>query len=141
MGFEKAGTLATYMYLLQELSHRGVAFVELVRMVPGFYEPGRATEVDVEKELRPYAKVPVIMNGGYTAQQAADAVETELAQAVSFGRPYLANPDLPTRFRHNFDLNEADYKTFYVYPEHEIEKGYTDYPFKGLKPAIEKLTK
>ena len=141
MGMDKASTLDTYQYLILQLNQRGIAFIEFNRLTDGFYEKGRALEtLNVEKELRPLASVPVVMNGGYDAQQAADAVEADVAAAISFGRPYLANPDLPTRYRHGFPLNDQDHKTFYVHPEGEVAKGYTDYPFLGLKPAMEKLT-
>ena len=138
---DKADTLETYGLLIRELNAKKIAFVELNRLTEGFYTKGRALEnLDVEKELRPLVTVPVIMNGGYDAAQAADAVETGVADGISFGRPYLANPDLPTRYRHGFELNAQDVKTFYVHPEGEVGKGYTDYPFVGLQPALEKLT-
>jgi len=44
---------------------------------------------------------------------------------VAFGRPYIANPDLPERFRVNAPLTEPNNETFYG----GDEKGYTDYPF------------
>jgi len=43
---------------------------------------------------------------------------------VTFGRPFIANPDLPERFRQNAPLNAWDDSTFYGGDEH----GYTDYP-------------
>ena len=42
----------------------------------------------------------------------------------SFGVPFLANPDLPARYRSNAPLNAPDYATFYA----GEEKGYVDYP-------------
>ena len=47
-----------------------------------------------------------------------------VADAVAFGRLFLANPDLPERFRSNAPLNTPDESTFYG----GAEKGYTDYP-------------
>ena len=46
---------------------------------------------------------------------------------VSYGKPYLANPDLVERFRSDAPLNEPDVETFYGGDEH----GYTDYPAMG----------
>jgi N-ethylmaleimide reductase len=51
----------------------------------------------------------------------------DLADAVAFGRLFLANPDLPQRFRLNAPLNAPDESTFYG----GSEKGYTDYPVLG----------
>ena len=52
-------------------------------------------------------------------------LETGDADLVSFGRLFLANPDLPERFKKGAPLNEPDEKTFYG----GDEQGYTDYPF------------
>ena len=51
------------------------------------------------------------------------------ADAVAFGIPFLANPDLPERFRRGAALNPPDRKTFYG----GGEAGYTDYPFLDLE--------
>jgi N-ethylmaleimide reductase len=51
------------------------------------------------------------------------------ADAVAFGVPFLANPDLPERFRLNAPLNQPDQSTFYA----PGPKGYVDYPF--MQPA------
>jgi len=51
-------------------------------------------------------------------------VTSGIADLVAFGIPFLANPDLPERFRRNAPLNQADQSTFYGGDEH----GYTDYP-------------
>ena len=141
MGMDRQSTLDTYTYLLQQLNKRDIAFVELHRVTPGFSGvPGRACEdVDVIADLAPHCTLPLIFNGGYDAEQAANAVESGKARGISFGRPYLANPDLPTRYRCGFELNTPNPATFYVHPEGATEVGYTDYPFAGMKPAFKKL--
>jgi N-ethylmaleimide reductase len=53
------------------------------------------------------------------------AVESGQADAVVFGRLFIANPDLPQRLQQNLPLNPYDRATFYG----GAEKGYTDYPF------------
>lgn len=70
-----------------------------------------------------------ISNGGYDAQSAAHAIQDGYADAVTFGRPFIANPDLPERFRVGAELNAQDQDTFYG----GDERGYVDYPF--LKEA------
>ena len=47
------------------------------------------------------------------------------ADLAAFGRPFLANPDLPYRMEKDLDLTQPDFQTFYT----PGEKGYTDYPF------------
>ena len=143
VGMTRQDTLETYTYLLKELNGRNLAFIELHRRTPGFYQPGRACEdVDVVAELAPHAPTtPIILNGGYGSTDAADAVESGQAKGISFGRPYLANPDLPSRYKNGIVLNQPNPATFYSHPEGQIAVGYTDYPFAGVKPAIEKLAK
>lgn len=53
------------------------------------------------------------------------AIASGIADAIAFGRLFIANPDLPERFRRGASLNEPDPSTFYG----GGEKGYTDYPF------------
>lgn len=71
----------------------------------------------------------LMANGGYDRESAERALsnagdEGSYAQLVSFGRAFLANPDLPERFRRNAPLNDADPATFYG----GGAEGYTDYP-------------
>jgi N-ethylmaleimide reductase len=63
-------------------------------------------------------------NNGYDYDRATQALANGDADLVSFGRIYLANPDLPERFKQGAALNEPDMETFYGGDEH----GYTDYP-------------
>jgi N-ethylmaleimide reductase len=63
-------------------------------------------------------------NNGYDFARATQAVQDGAADLVSFGRLFLANPDLPARFAQEAELNEPDPDTFYG----GDEKGYTDYP-------------
>lgn len=66
-----------------------------------------------------------MVNGGFTKETGHEAVDSKKAELVSFGVPYLANPDLEKRFEKDADLNTANQETFYG----GNEVGYTDYPF------------
>ena len=66
-----------------------------------------------------------IANEKFTQATASQVLASGEADAVAFGVPFLANPDLPARFRQNAPLNQADPPTFYA----PGPKGYTDYPF------------
>lgn len=66
----------------------------------------------------------LIVNGGYGLDSANTAIADKTADAVAFGVPYLANPDLTARFKAGADLNEPDQATFYA----GGAEGYTDYP-------------
>ncbi|KAH8804501.1 hypothetical protein F5884DRAFT_859134 [Xylogone sp. PMI_703] len=72
-------------------------------------------------------KGPLIINGGYTPDTARKQVDEHPDRdiIVSFGRSFIANPDLVFRARHGLELNHYDRPTFYT----QETKGYIDYPF------------
>jgi N-ethylmaleimide reductase len=65
-----------------------------------------------------------MVNNGYQRQMALDAVASGTADLVSFGRPFISNPDLVRRLRENAPLNALDTATLYG----GGAKGYIDYP-------------
>ncbi|KAL6068297.1 Alkene reductase [Balamuthia mandrillaris] len=115
--------LALNVHLLKELSKADLAYVAVMEPSPMDIKFG-AVPVPV-KELRPHYKGTLVANVGYTQETASKALENGEADAVSFGQPFIANPDLPYRFQKGLPLNAVDYSTLYI----GGEKGYTDYPF------------
>ena len=81
------------------------------------------------QKLRGIYKGVYMTNGGYDRDRAERVLETGDADLVSFGRLFLANPDLPERFKKGAPLNELDETTLYG----GNEQGYTDYPFLDSK--------
>ncbi len=79
---------------------------------------------DVMTPIRAKYKGVLIGNMGYTAKEACLAVQEDKLDAIAFGTGFLANPDLPDRFKKGAELNQANPATFYS-PGPE---GYTDYP-------------
>lgn len=71
---------------------------------------------------------PFVANESFTRESAMDLLESGEADAVAFGKAFIANPDLPERFLHEAPLNDADPSTFYYLGQGDIAKGYTDYP-------------
>jgi N-ethylmaleimide reductase len=69
----------------------------------------------------------LITNGGYTGEAADGAVASGAADLVSFGRSFIANPDLPERLAAGAPLAEPDPSTFYG----GDARGYTDYPSRS----------
>lgn len=108
--------LATFGYVAGELGKRGIAFL-CVRESLG------------ENRIGPKLKVAFggryIANEKFTYETATQVLEAGEADAVAFGVPFLANPDLPERFRRNIPLNVPDPATFYA----PGPNGYIDYPF------------
>jgi N-ethylmaleimide reductase len=76
---------------------------------------------------RPHFRGPLMLNGAFDPERAAQAISSGDADLVAFGRLYLANPDLPARIRHGGPYNEPDPATFYG----GGAEGYIDYPALG----------
>ncbi|MEP3441823.1 MAG: alkene reductase [Sulfitobacter sp.] len=93
--------------------------------------PGESSGAELIKALRPHYTGFYMANGGYDAASGAEAIEKGHAHAVAYGRPFIANPDLPERFRRGASLNTADQESFYG----GGAEGYTDYPFLEAEPA------
>ncbi len=79
---------------------------------------------DVLTPARAAFKGTLVANMGYSASEAEEAIASGQLDAVAFGAPFLANPDLPARFASGAGLNPPDPATFYT----PGATGYTDYP-------------
>lgn len=115
--------VATFSYLAKELSRLKLGYLHIFEALAGSTAPP-AGSVRLTPVLRELFMGTYIVNGGYDAGSGNTVVERGEADLVAFGVPFLANPDLPERFRRNAPLNIPDYTTFYA----GEEKGYTDYP-------------
>jgi N-ethylmaleimide reductase len=113
---------ATFGHVARKLSERGLAYLHVVEN-----DFARATEKrSYDRDaLRATYRGTYIANGGYDRARASQAIATGAADLVSFGAPYIANPDLVERFALDAPLNAPDPATFYGGDEH----GYIDYPF------------
>jgi N-ethylmaleimide reductase len=115
--------VATYGTLASRLNDSGIAYIEVVEdSFQGNEIKGRPESVI--KAIRSGFTGTYIGNGNYTAEEARSRIEAGFCDLVSFGRPFISNPDLAERFRRGESLNEYDPNTFYGGDEH----GYTDYP-------------
>jgi N-ethylmaleimide reductase len=113
----------TFTFIAGELGKRGLLYLHVTEPVAGPAALPAAT-TRVTPILRKTFDGALIVNGGYDAQSGHAAIARGEADLVAFGVPFLANPDLPARYRSNAALNAADQATFYA----GEEKGYTDYP-------------
>ena len=119
--------LATFSYVLHELNRFHLAYAHLIVSTEDDMRHG-AVPVPLAA-LRHEFQGPLIVANGFNRETATRAVAEGVADAVAFGRLFLANPDLPERFRLNVPLNTPDESTFYG----GAEKGYTDYPALGAQ--------
>jgi N-ethylmaleimide reductase len=119
--------VALFSYVLEQLSARGVAYAHVIEPRTTGAGGGRPTDESAPRTAKIFRKVfqgVLISAGGYTAATANETIENGDADAVAFGRLFIANPDLVERFRLDAPLNTPDRSTFYG----GTEKGYTDYP-------------
>lgn len=105
---------------LQEI---GIAFLEL-REQKDFGNFGRTDVPRVSPEIRKVFTNPLVLNQEYNFERATEDLASGLADAISFGRPYISNPDLVERLRDGAEIAPDNFKTWYS-PGPE---GYTDYP-------------
>ena len=106
---------ATFGHVARELGRRKIAFI-CVRESIG---PNRLGP-DLKKQFGGI----YVANESHTRDSAEQLLRVGEADAVAFGKLFIANPDLPKRFARNAPLNTPDQRTFYADGPH----GYTDYP-------------
>jgi hypothetical protein len=78
----------------------------------------------VSPAIRKVFPAPLILNSDFGLESGQAALEEERADAISFGRPFISNPDLPARFLNRLELAPDAMATWYS----QGPEGYTDYP-------------
>lgn len=114
---------ATFSYVYKMLSDQKLAYLHVVEKFPG--NDTDKNEKSLIETLRALYDGFYIGNGDYDADHAVQSIKSGHADAITFGRPFIANPDLPERYRVHSDLNTPDSDTFYG----GGAEGYIDYPF------------
>jgi 2,4-dienoyl-CoA reductase-like NADH-dependent reductase (Old Yellow Enzyme family) len=107
-----ADTLSTYRHLLSEASKLNLAYVHVQRWIPMF-DPKRRGTVIEESTWRSMWKGPLLLNGAFTPKEGQDFVQRGLADAIVFGRDWMANPDLVERIEKDLPLNAGDMYTWF----------------------------
>ena len=126
-GMNDSSSHATFAHVITELNALRLAYLHLMEPARTDLETGTVQVRHVAATFRPLVTTALIANGGFDKTKAEAALADGSADLVSFGVPFLANPDLPRRFREDAPLNTPDPTTFYG----EGPKGYTDYPPLG----------
>lgn len=115
-----ADPAATFVYVARELGKRGLAFICAREGLQGDKRFGP----DLKRAFQEAGGGAYIANEGFTREAALRVLAAGEADAVAFGREFIANPDLPHRLQIDAPLNAPDTGTFYAAGAH----GYTDYP-------------
>jgi 2,4-dienoyl-CoA reductase-like NADH-dependent reductase (Old Yellow Enzyme family) len=123
MGDENPGALTHAVGALA--AEFGLAYIHLIEPIAAGFMP--EPDEPVMKDLRATFRGGVIQNGGFDGDTGARFITEGLADAISFGRPFIANPDLVSRIRGAAPLAEPNFDYAYV----GNEMGYTDYPADG----------
>jgi N-ethylmaleimide reductase len=129
-GSGEADPMPLYTHVIKALDPLGLAYLHFIE--PRSSGAGRA-EVNHHNVpsamvlFRPIWSSLLISAGGFTGEAAEAAIAQGHADAIAFGRIFIANPDLPRRLQHGFPLTPYNRATFYG----GEEVGYTDYPTHG----------
>jgi len=115
---DPAGLVA---HVASESERRGLGFLEIRHE-----HFDRPAEYELARIARQKYSGSLVRNGGFTRDAGEAAIREGLADAIAYGVPFLANPDLPWRFLKNAPLNQPDPQTYYAIAS---RSGYTDYPF------------
>uniref|UniRef100_A0ACD5UVP1 Uncharacterized protein n=1 Tax=Avena sativa TaxID=4498 RepID=A0ACD5UVP1_AVESA len=130
-------------HMARELSRRDVLYLNVVEPEMAFAEDAVADGGGEARRVIPHRlhgmreafEGTMMVGGGYDREEGNWAVAEGYADMVVYGRLFLANPDLPERFRRNAPLNRYHRPTFYT---DDPVVGYTDYPF--LEDGGDKVT-
>ena len=113
-----------FTFVAQSLDRLDLAYLHVMDgLAFGFHQLGDPMTLG---EFREVFRGPLMGNCGYTQATAEQAIESGAADLISFGRPYISNPDLVRRFDEGLELApEAEMADWY---QPNGEKGYTDFP-------------
>jgi N-ethylmaleimide reductase len=126
-GLHDSDTVPHFTHVIRELGQRKLAYLHLIEPRASSAGYGDDASVDSANNASLFRHAfdgPMITAGGYSPKTAVHVLESGLADAVAFGRMFIANPDLPERIRESAALNPFDRATAYAGDTH----GFTDYP-------------
>jgi N-ethylmaleimide reductase len=114
---------ALYRHVAEALSSYGLAYLHLINPATGAPDADPRA-VTIMKMMREKYRGTLVVAGNFDHETAEAWLEQGRADLIAFGRKFIANPDLPERFRRGVALNPDDPETYYG----GGAKGYTDYP-------------
>jgi 2,4-dienoyl-CoA reductase-like NADH-dependent reductase (Old Yellow Enzyme family) len=122
-GVDDSDPVPLFVAAAEALGEIGIAFLELREPGPaGTF--GKASIAPVAPAIRKAFAGPLVLNSDFDGASAQAALDSESADAISFGRPFIANPDLVQRLAEGADLAPDDPATWYS----QGPEGYSDYP-------------
>ncbi|MRX07875.1 alkene reductase [Pseudoduganella sp. FT25W] len=122
-GVRDSAPLPLFTAALETLSSLGIAHLEL-REPPPDGSFGVGETLPLAPLLRPAFKGPLLLNSDFDVARAEHDLRAGVGDAIAFGRPFIANPDLPRRIAQGLPLAPDDRDTWFT----QEALGYTDYP-------------
>jgi len=117
-------TIPTFEHIVERLNdYRDLAYAHFVEPMAPVDEVRYAVK-EIAKHFRPRYRGALVINCRFNRDRGNRILEEGLADAVAFGKPFIANPDLVERIRRGAGWAKWDENTFYT----PGAKGYTDYP-------------
>lgn len=124
-GISDATPELTFGWIAEQLNEFNLAYLHILEPPKGIKHTLASDIEPLMGELRKHYRGVLIANGGYDQKNAESLLENNNADAIAFGVPYIANPDLVRRFKDGLNLKQADENSFYT----QGEAGYIDYTF------------
>ena len=121
LGLVEENPHETYIEAIQVLENIGIAYLSLAE---ADWENAPELPETFRTAVRKNFSGAILYAGKYTAERGIRVIEAGWADLIAFGRPFIANPDLPERIANNWPLNQVDPASMYG----GTNKGYTDYP-------------
>ena len=122
-GVDESDPETLFTVVAQALSEVGVAFLEIRE--PGYDGTfGQANRPPITPRIRKAFARAIVLGSDFDYTKAQEALDTDKADAISFGRSFISNPDLPRRLRQSIPLTPNDQTTWYS----QGSEGYIDYP-------------
>ncbi len=116
-------TIPTFEYIIKKLNDYNLSYIHLSEPFTDVSEVPFAV-TNIAKHFRPLYDGTLMINSGFTYETGNEVIFNGQADLVSYGKPFISNPDLVDRFIYNVPLTDWDNDTFYT----PGKEGYTDYP-------------
>jgi N-ethylmaleimide reductase len=121
-GVEDSDPIPLFQAVARRLEELQVPWIEMREPLPG--QPGPQPTERVSPAMRPLYSGKIFLNGGFDPDRAREFMAEGIADGISFGRPFISNPDLVRRIAEGAPINPGDVSTFYA----GGANGYVDYP-------------
>ncbi|MBE0421189.1 alkene reductase [Pseudoalteromonas nigrifaciens] len=122
LGLVESDPQNTYIEAIKVLEQAGIAYLSIAE---ADWDNAPDLPEQFYKAARAQFSGRIIYAGKYTVDKALRILNNGYGDLFAFGRPFIANPDLPERIKQQWPLNEADAATMYG----GTEVGYSDYPY------------